>query len=136
MYHHQNIQTRKTLYFTRWSNKSYAVFCTVGKLIYISSISRLLEGLNTVKSSIIELLVDGLVIKVNNELETYILTEEDIEVQARVLLFPDKHTVFIHDRLVDFFVLSLFAVKRIIQRPQWAFFCFATHPIKDIEFYN
>lgn len=38
------------LHFKRWSNKSYAIFNSIGKLVHIGFLSRIIQKLITVKS--------------------------------------------------------------------------------------
>ena len=38
------------LHFNRWSNKSYAIFNSIGKLVHIGFLSRIIQKLITVKS--------------------------------------------------------------------------------------
>lgn len=42
----------KIVHFKRWANTSYAVFCSIGKVVSIGNVSGILKKLITVKSSL------------------------------------------------------------------------------------
>lgn len=47
---HRNHIEQSALHFKRWSNTSYAVFNSIGKVVHIGKLSQIIHGLVTVKS--------------------------------------------------------------------------------------
>ena len=46
------------IHFNKWSNTSYAIFNSIGKVVHIGFLSTIINGITTVKSSIVVLLLD------------------------------------------------------------------------------
>jgi len=50
----RNYKQSIILHFKRWNNKTYSVFNSIGKVIRICSIIKIIQGIVTVKSALIE----------------------------------------------------------------------------------
>ncbi len=48
-----NYHISSRIYFRKWSNTAFAVFCSIGKEVIIGEISAILNELNTVKSALV-----------------------------------------------------------------------------------
>ena len=46
--------SKKIIHFNRWSNQSYAAFNSIGKIIRICALTKIIHGLSTVKSGLSE----------------------------------------------------------------------------------
>ena len=90
---------RKVIHFNKWSNTSYAIFNSIGRIIHIGFLSQIIYGLTTVKSIISYGFLE-------------LISEEDLQVLSEQMSLIEKESKF-------FIKNSNFYMFRVIKLKQF-----------------
>lgn len=114
----------KALHFNRWSNKSYAIFNSIGKVVHIGFLSTIIQKLITVKSLISGGLLDAFLELIVKDEHDDDLTKK-LEIVGLSVLFEDLNTTSISisgDRSDLEHINNIY--KKSIKRPSQGLFYF------------